>query len=216
MTYPEILSEIQRRAGFEALGEAERSCFVVLGVLGRRLLPEEAAAVAGVLPDALARCVVSAGYEGAFDVHEFYERVARGEGVSRSFGAEHAQAVCQVLGEAMPEGTRVRLQKHLGAGLAPLFEPRAAPLPPPRPVHGAPPVDPGRGTTLATGMPGSRHPLSEGRPESAHSQSMAKSDDPHADTKLSSSQGLTQERFEESLATGKPPGPVHPVSDTRR
>jgi hypothetical protein len=45
---------------------------------------------------------------------------------------------------------------------------------------------------------------------------MAKSDDPHADTKLSSSQGLTQERFEESLATGKPPGPVHPVSDTRR
>ncbi len=216
MTYADILSEIQLRAGFEALDDAERALSVVVRVLGRRLLEEEAVAVAGELPDAIARHLLTAQYERDFDVDELYHRVARGEGVERSFGAEHAQAVCQVLGEAIPEDARHRLQTHLGPGLAPLFEPRDTPLPPPRPVHCAPPVDPGQGTTLATGKPGSRHPVSEAQPERAHSQSIARSDDPHADTKLSTSCGLTQERFDESLASGRPPGPEHPVSDTKR
>jgi hypothetical protein len=69
-------------------------------------------------------------------------------------------------------------------------------------------------TTLATGRPGSRHPLSESPPPAGHTHSAARSDDPHAETKLSSARGLTQERHDESLSTGRPPQPAHPVSGT--
>jgi hypothetical protein len=82
-------------------------------------------------------------------------------------------------------------------------------------VHAARTVDPGRGTTLATGRPGSRHPVSEAHEDRAHTESIARSDDPHGDTKLSSSRGLTQERLRETLAEGRP-GPEHPVSNTKR
>ena len=57
--------------------------------------------------------------------------------------------------------------------------------------------------------------MSEARPETAHAESVARSDDPHADTRLSSSQGMTQERRGETLAEGRP-GSDRPVSETHR
>jgi uncharacterized protein (DUF2267 family) len=215
MTYAELVAEVQRWAAFEAPDDAERTIAVTARVLGERLLPEEAAAVAGALPEPVAGRLRGAAYQRDFDAGELYDRVARGEGVKSAFGMEHAQVACQVFGEALPEAVRLRLQKHLGEGLAWLFEPRAGGPPPPRPVHASPPVEPGQGSTLASGRPGSRHPLSEGHADRAQAGSVARSADPHGDTKLSSSRGLTQERLDESLAMGRP-GPEHPVSDTKR
>jgi uncharacterized protein (DUF2267 family) len=214
MTYGELVAEVQRRGPFETLDEAERALAVIARVLGERLLAEEAVAVAGALPEPIAGRLRGAGYERDFDVDELYHRVARGEGVGRAFGVEHAQAGCQVLGEALPEDVRLRLQKHLGPAFAPLFAPRDAALPPPRPVHGAQPAPPGHGTTLATGRPGSSHPLSEGQAERAQTQSVARAQNPHGDTKLSTSRGLTQERLDESLAAGRP-GPERPISGAK-
>ncbi|MBX3231426.1 MAG: hypothetical protein KIT84_10810 [Labilithrix sp.] len=62
----------------------------------------------------------------------------------------------------------------------------------------------GRGHTLATGRPGSRHPISEARHAGAHAESVVRSDNPHGDMKLSSARGTTQEREHEDLAEGKP------------
>lgn len=214
MDYNRFVEEVQRRAGFEGRDEAERAIAVTARTLGERLLVEEAAAVAGGLPGPVAAAVRGATYQGDFDRDELYDRIARREGAPRGFGMEHAQAVCQVIGEALPEAERGRLQRHL-PDWADLFAQRSAGAPPPRPAHAASPPEVGQGSTLATGRPGSRHPLSEARPETAHAQSVARSDDPHADTRLSSSPGLTQERLRETLADGHP-GPEHPVSETQR
>ncbi|CAN97304.1 hypothetical protein sce7135 [Sorangium cellulosum So ce56] len=214
MDYDRFVEEVQRRAGFEGRDQAERAIAVTARTFGERLLVEEAAAVAGRLPGPVAAAVRGATYQGDFDRDELFDRIARREGAPRGFGMEHAQAVCQVIGEALPEAERVRLQRHL-PDWADLFAPRSAGAPPPRPAHAASPPETGQGSTLATGRPGSRHPVSEARPETAHAQSVARSDDPHTDTKLSSSPGLTQERLRETLADGRP-GPEHPVSETQR
>jgi uncharacterized protein (DUF2267 family) len=215
MTYDELVGEIQRRGGLEARDDAARVLAVTARVLGERLFAEEADAIAVALPAEVARELSSTRYERDFDVDELYDRVARREATRHGFGMEHAQAVLQVIGESLPEATRLRLQKHLPAEMAALFEPRAHELAPPRPVHASPPVEPGQGSTLATGRPGSRHPVSDTPPVDAHRHSVARSQDPHADTKLSSSPGLTQERLGDSLAEARP-GPAHPVSDTKR
>ncbi|WP_437646959.1 DUF2267 domain-containing protein [Sorangium sp. So ce362] len=214
MEYERFVEEVQRRAGLEGRDEVERAIVATARTLGERLLEHEAAAVAGGLPGPVAAAVRGVAYQGDFDRDELYDRVARREGAPRSFGMEHAQAVCQVIGEALPEAERLRLQRHL-PDLADLFTPRAAGAPPPRPLHAAPPPDVGQGSTLASGRPGSHHPLSEARPATAHTESVARSDDPHAETRLSSSPGLTQERLGDTLAEGRP-GPEHPVSETQR
>jgi uncharacterized protein (DUF2267 family) len=215
MDYQQFLADVQLRAGFAGPSEAERAIAVTARVLGQRLLSSECVAVAGALPAPVAGRLLRTAYERDFDLDELYDRVARGEGIQPGFGREHAQAVCQAIGTALPHEVRLRLQRHLPAEMAFLFEPHDAGAPPPRPARADPAVEPGAGTTLATGRPGSRHPLSEGRADRAHQGSVARSDDPHADTKLSSARGLTQERLGESLASGQP-GPAHPVSQTRR
>jgi uncharacterized protein (DUF2267 family) len=215
MSYEHLVGEVQLRAGFETPEEAERVIAVAARVLGERLLPDEVGPLAASLPDQVAARLRVASYSHDFDVDELYDRVGRGEGAGRGFGREHTQAVCQVLGEALPEAVRTRLQRHLGPAFAALFEPRPVHLAPPRPVHGARAPEAGEGHTLATGRLGSHHPLSEGDGDRAQAESVARSTDPHGDTKLSSSRGLTQERLRETLATGKP-GPSAPVNDTKR
>jgi len=215
MTYDAIAGEVQRRAGLTSEEETERVLDVTVRAIGERLTASEAHALANGLPEALAMRLESARYERDFDVDEFCDRVARREGVSLGFGREHAEAVCQVIGEALEPEQRTRLTSHLPPDFAALFEPRTTPMPPARPAHIDPPVTLGEGRTLATGRFGSRHSLSEGHPDRAQTHSVVRSENPHADTKLSSSEGTTQERLEESLATGRP-GPEHSVSKTRR
>jgi uncharacterized protein (DUF2267 family) len=213
MTYEQMIELVQKRAGFASVEEAERAVRVTVCTLGERLMPEEALALAEALPDPLAAELRRTTYGGEFDLAEFYDRIARREGLRVGFGVEHAQAACQVIGEALPIELRERLQKHLPA-FAPLLEAQATEHAPPRPSHQRPAVHPGAGRTLASGRPGSTHPLSEAQPDRAHSQSVARTPNPHEDTKVSSSRGMTQERFDETLATGKPPGPKRPVSET--
>ncbi|HSN97622.1 MAG TPA: DUF2267 domain-containing protein [Candidatus Nanopelagicales bacterium] len=175
MDHERFVEEVQRRAGFEGRDEAERAIAVTARTLGERLLEDEAAAVAGGLPEAVAAEVRGATYQGDFDRDELYDRIARREGAPRGFGMEHAQAVCQVIGEALPEAERLRLQKHL-PGWAELFEPRAIGAPPPRPVHTGGAPEAGEGSTLSSGRLGSSHPVSEARPETAHAESGKKGD----------------------------------------
>ena len=215
MPYENFVSEVQARGGFEDVGEAERAIAVVARVLGERLLPEERAGVAAVLPEPVARRILDARYERDFDVTELYDRVARGTAIRHGFGVEHTQAVCQVIGERIPEEVHVHLSRILPAEIYVLFTPRERGPLPPRPVHTRRDVEPGAGTTLASGRPGSRHAVSEAHADRAHAESVVRSEDPHGETKLSGAHGTTQERLGETLAEGRP-GPRDPVSDTKR
>ncbi|MCC6557144.1 MAG: DUF2267 domain-containing protein [Polyangiaceae bacterium] len=215
MDYEQFLEEVARRGGFGARGEVERAIEATTRALRARLVDDEAEALARGLPEEAARALREGAYEGDFGVDELYRRVGEAEGVARGFGAEHAQAVCEVIAEALDGGTLERLRRHLAGELAALFQAREPAGEPPAPERLGFEEAPGQGTTLASGRPGSGHPLSEAHPERAHEHSVAREENPHGDTKLSSSPGLTQERLGETLATGKP-GPTRPVSGAKR
>lgn len=195
--------------------QADRVIEATLDTLGERLLPEEIDLVAAHLPGRLADRLEPGHYGGAFDRAELFERIARRAGVSQSEAIEHTEVVCRVVAEALSPEARSRLASHLPPPLAALFEIPPAPEPAePRRTSSRPPSAPPPKKTLASGRAGSEHPLSESKPERAHTNSVARSPDPHGDTKLSSAHGTTQERLDETLATGEPPRPRRTLADS--
>lgn len=212
MSYERFIDAVSWRCGFEERAPAERAVEATLRVLAERLDEADARAVARQLPPRLASLMRADEHGAEFGLADLYDRVARLEGVNRSFAAEHAQVVCQVLCDYLDDEGRKHLRVHVPPEIADLFTPRppAAPLrAEDRPRHRAPP---GSGRTLASGRPGSSRPLSEADGW-AHTDSVVRSADPYADRKISSARGTTQEVEGETLATGKP-GSKHPVSES--
>ena len=205
MTFEDLLFHTADRTGLPR-EQARQILILVVRVLGEGLRHSRAEALADDLPAELARPLRDAQHGPPFDLAELFRRVASRENVRVGFGVEHVKLVCRLLGEHFSPASRYQFQDSFPEEIAALFEP-------PEPGdHGEAPVHlhPERGT-LAEGRPGSRHPLSEARPDRTQSQSVVRSENPHADTKLSSSEGLTQEREKETLATGQPGSrrPIH-------
>lgn len=199
-----LLDRITQIGGFANRDEADAALKATLYVLGERLPTDERKKVADALPLHASRLLQARKYRGPFDTAEFFDRVRRHEGVNLGFAHEHAQVVCQALGEILADDTHRVLADVLPDSLAELFEPpnRSSFAPEPQHAHA------GTHHTLATGKPGSSHPLSEAAPPGAQRHSVVREANPHGETKLSSSAGFTQERLDESFATNEP--------DTRR
>jgi uncharacterized protein (DUF2267 family) len=212
MDHEHFVRETMERGGFGSAEQAERAIEATLATIGHRLDAGEAEAVARELPAAYAQVLRASRYERDFDVDELFRRVARREGIDVGFAREHAEVVCQIVGESLSDEGLALLRRHLPPPIAELFAPREAVEPPEPAPHRTIARAPAPRTTLAEGREGSRHPVSEARPERGHAHSVARSADPHGDTKLSSSRGTTQERMHETLAEGAPPGPKRPVS----
>ncbi len=196
MTQDEFLSRVAERAGLPGQEEAERSVRAVLNAFQGLLSRSAVQALAEDLPVPLPDSLHSGGAPLEIDLAELHTRVARQEQVRLGFAVEHTSVVCQIMAEALSPATLYRLREGLPEPIGALFSPRE---PGERFEHVHP--EPRR-HTLAEGQPGSRHPLSEARPERAHTHSVAREENPHGDSKLSSATGLTQEREQESLATG--------------
>ncbi|MDI1475187.1 DUF2267 domain-containing protein [Polyangium sp. y55x31] len=210
-----FLDEVAWRGGLGETSLARTLTEAVFRSFAETLVPDEARALAHALPAPLATFILDGPHLGDLSEDALYRRVADREGTLIGFAIEHTRLVLGVLGDHLPETTRVRLRRHLEPDLGELLAPHE-PVPPP-PVHLRRPHEPelGKGNTLATGRPGSRKPLSEARPERAHADSVVRAENPHEETKLSSSRGLTQEREHETLAEGEP-GPLRPVSEKGR
>lgn len=206
-----IVDELVRR-GLTDAAEARRALRATLAVLGERLLDDEARALAEELPAELAAVVTDVDYDGDFDSSELYERVRRRERAGASRGLEVAEIVLGALGAVLEPDRRRKIARGLPEGAREVFSGRIAHGEPP--PHAVPSHAP-KMTTLATGRPGSAHPVSESAPPSGHTHSVACSPVPHEETKLSTTRGPTQERFRETLAEGKPPGPARPVAETK-
>lgn len=207
MRYPDFLERICDRA---AVGPAQAAAAVeaTLQALGARLSRLEAEALADDLPWPMADFVRAPAHGQDFALPELYGRVAEREGVRTGIAMEHAVVVLQTLGARIRPEVRRRLQLELPRELGALLEPPEPAAPPPL-VH----LERQR-HTLAEGRAGSSHPLSEGRADAAHLHSVARSTNPHGDTKLSSAEGLTQERERETLAEGRP-GSSRPLSEAK-
>jgi uncharacterized protein (DUF2267 family) len=198
MTQEEFLSQVAGRAGIAGLEEAAKTVRTVLAVICERLSWPAIQALAEELPIPLSTGMRGGSPQQDFDLAELHARVARRENVRLGFAVEHTAVVCQAVAEALSPGGLYRLRAALPEPIGALFTPHE-PAERFEHIH----LDPSH-HTLAEGRPGSRHPVSESRPERAHAHSVARAENPHGDTKLSSAAGLTQEREQETLATGHP------------
>ena len=209
MNQEELLERVMGR-GVPDRGMAEVALRSALLTLGQRLTRDEAHALAARLPTGLALLVEVTEHDPDLHADALYSRMQLREKTTLGVAREHLDIVVRALGETLDEELCGRLARALPEELAQrLARPERGEPPPHADARHAPAV-----STLAHGRPGSRHPVSESAPPAGHAHSVAVNADPHGETKLSSAQGLTQERFGETLATGKPPAPERPVSDT--
>jgi uncharacterized protein (DUF2267 family) len=184
--------------------EARDVVRAVLVALAGTLSSAEVALVTEELPGWMQEIMRQAcRQEGA----SLVDQIAAREGVARGPAREHAGVVLQALAAELSPDTRQYLRRALPPQVAELLEPRTEA----ETVVAGPRAARRKGSPLATGRPGSRHPLSEARLDPAHRHSVARTGDPHADSKLSESRGTAQDRRGETLATGRP-GSRRPLS----
>lgn len=212
MDYAEFVEQVRARAAFADDREARRAIAAALEIVGQHLPDPDREAVCRKVPGEVAQILRRRHYDGDVEAEELFELVSELEGVTLGFAVEHTEVVCQVLAECVDAEGRKHLTVHVLPTVARLFEPRAKPPSVPPHVHDHF-VAPGEGHTLASGHPGSYRPISGAR-GAAHQESVAASDNPHGDVKLSTTRGLSQERFKETLANGKP-GSKRPLSDAK-
>ncbi|MDB4937733.1 MAG: hypothetical protein JWP87_4705 [Labilithrix sp.] len=199
ITMQTLLGALAER-GLDEKPSALRALRATLAVVGEHLVADEAKALAEAMPEELAG-LIEDQYDSDFSEHELFDRIGRRERARPSRAREEAEIVLAVLGECLSDDRRRRIARGLPglAGELMRGERELGEPPPHREASHAP-----EPTTLASSRPGSMHPVSESAPPSGHAESVARNPSPHADTKLSGAKGLTQERLEETLATGKP------------
>ena len=199
-----VLERVRERTGLADVDEARRCASAVLAAVSQGLSHATLEAIRGELPPDLAALWIAPEHRRTVTLRSVLSAVSGREGVANGFALEHTTVVAEAMARTLrPEVLRL-LREELPWDVAVLFTPRE----PPTPVEHVR-LDPSR-RTLAEGRPGGTRPLYEARPDRAQSESVARSDNPHGDTKLSSASGLTQEREQETLATGRIGAPRRP------
>ena len=200
-----IIARVRELGPFTGDDDATRAVASTLQALARLLTRDERDELAAALPAELRHVVPATRDQPSAKESDLYLWVAVIQGIPLNRAVEHVQIACRALAEQLPEAIRSRLQRNLreiGALFAPaaLAEPNSD-RPPPPIAH-----------DLAEGHEGGRHPLATANPAlMAHRHSVARNADPHSDSRLSSARGLTQEREDETFATGEP-GSRRPLS----
>jgi uncharacterized protein (DUF2267 family) len=202
MHYGELLQQVERAAILTQEGQAERAILRTLRALCSGLSPRSAREIAALFPARLAQ-----GLEGRneqFSLLTFYGQTADLEGQASSRSREQVQVICTLLAENLDPELRGRVVRELTPEVAELLRlpERSAP---PRPHLGQSTLAEGKlGSShpVSTARTGSRHPIHAAQPGTTQDASVADAN-PHADTKLSSSQGLTQQREKENLSQGR-------------
>ena len=105
MSYEDYVSQGAERMGCR-YSDAERAVATVIEVLGQRLSKADAAVVGAQLPKAIGEQLVSAQYEGGFDLFEFERRVSAVD----CERLRTSRAVCQLVAETLDEQGRAQLR----------------------------------------------------------------------------------------------------------
>lgn len=212
MEYTLLLQHVLDHAGLRSEEEARAVSENVVTHLGALLTPHDRLAMAGLLPGSLAGALNQEEPHQAFLLDDLVLRVAIGAGVPVGAALEQTQVVCEGLARAMSEDVTDFLRARLPDDVAALLRvDRPTMRGPARYVHPREAPVAVRGSTLATGRPGSNHPVTEAAFGQGHSGSVARSDNPHADRKLSSGSPSRKGRGS-TLGAGRP-GPSRPVSE---
>ena len=123
MQYDTFIGEVQTRARLSTPAEAERAAEATLKTLAERLAGGESHHLVDQLPEELARRIgeEANGNVETFGLKEFFQRVARKEGVEPSEAAFHARAVMDVWCEAVTAGQVEDVRSQLPEEFAPLL-----------------------------------------------------------------------------------------------
>ena len=166
------------------------------------------------LHDAIAPTLRDAVLAGArrprVELRELQTTVAQATAVRAGVVAEIVQLFLARLSGALTPALRQRLRDDLGdEWSALLIDPSPSSY---RRSRSSPAF--ARGDRLVDARPGSMRPLADARPRpGGHVHSIANNDDPHRDTKLSSSRGMTPERYGRTLAMAEPGAGRRSLSD---
>lgn len=207
----EVMSQLpEETAGHKRSSTAvEGAIRLVLEQLGAALSRLEAAALAEELPSELSEALTAKKVEHPFDIDRVTWLLAVQLQLRAGQARELLDVICSTVAQAVRGEVLKRFRAELTEEEAALFQVRTMPEP-----HLRQHVDPTR-RTLAEGRSGGGRPLYAASMDRAQEHSVASNANPHADTKLSSARGLTQEREEESLATGRP-GSTRPLNEAKR
>ncbi|MFW6253642.1 MAG: DUF2267 domain-containing protein [Chitinivibrionales bacterium] len=104
MRLEEMVSEVKHRAHIESNDEAVRVLSATIYTLGERIGRVEAKKMAQQLPNELGQIITRASNFGTYPLEEFYDHVAERTGVEYARAVEQANAVMQVLQEAVSQG----------------------------------------------------------------------------------------------------------------
>jgi uncharacterized protein (DUF2267 family) len=117
----QFISEVRNLAEVDSKEEAEKATRATLETLKERLAGNEPSNLAAQLPPEIAPYLDGEGGRDSFSVDEFYERVARKEGVSQDEAVKHARAVATVVQTAVTGGEVDDVRSQLGNDYEELF-----------------------------------------------------------------------------------------------
>lgn len=122
MRYDEFIGRIQHRLGMTDTVEAISAMRATLETLGERLSPAERAHLAAQLPFNAAVYLGEQDVAERFGIGEFFERVARREGVNQRDATVHARVVMEVVQTAITIGELKDIRAELPEEYERLFE----------------------------------------------------------------------------------------------
>lgn len=127
MQFNEFLGQVQHRAQLPSTGHALAATRATLVTLGERLAGGEPGQLAAQLPREISHFLRSGspdsmGSGQRFNLTEFLERVARRENVPMERAAQHAQAVLEVVSEAVSPGEMEQVRSQLPEDIRRLLE----------------------------------------------------------------------------------------------
>ncbi len=122
MQYKEFLGQVQSRGRMDSLEAATKATRVTLETLSERLAGKEPQQLASQLPEEIAVFLHSEGKGESFDLNAFFHRISQKEQLRRTDAQFHAQAVMDVLQDAVAQGEINDLKSQLPEDFAPLFE----------------------------------------------------------------------------------------------
>jgi uncharacterized protein (DUF2267 family) len=121
MNGEQFIAEVRNLAELSNTEDAHKATHATLETLKERLAGNEPSNLAAQLPPEVAPFVDGAGGQEAFPVEEFYDRVARKEGVSTDEAVVRARAVATVVQTAVTGGELDDVRSQLGPEYEELF-----------------------------------------------------------------------------------------------
>ena len=129
MKYEELIKAVMHRANVNSRLEAQDALRATLETLSERLTQDEAAKFSSELPSEAALYMKQpfiGGLTERFTLDDFIQRVSQREGVELQVAGQHANAVANVISEAVSLGALEHLVAQLPTDIAQLFMTRHA------------------------------------------------------------------------------------------